>query len=118
MGTRRFCDNCGNTIRKVNIFTFGQESTDQDVADYKDALQNMQAIQKVQLAYAQNAARNSSAGSLGSYSPGSPGVGSSQGAASQLQNYPRFTVELCDHCGPGWLTRVQNLTKESDPKEG
>lgn len=98
MGTRIFCDNCGNTARVTRYF-FGAQSV-----FYEDA--------QSQILNAQYKVAQASQGGM-SILGGQSGL--AQARSSPIIPNPTI-VELCDHCGPGWLTRVANLTKQSDEK--
>lgn len=99
MGTRLFCDHCGNTVHKFNYVSFGQDNGQRDIYDYHDALiryqnQNTPILSQM-------------------------GIGQYGGHVSlpSLKSYPRTTIELCDNCLPIWLKRVENLTRVSDPDQ-
>lgn len=99
MATRIFCDHCGNTITKPNVFCYGPWS-DVQVLAYGG---------------------NSGGAAVGSASGGGSGSANWVGGTSN-HTYQSVApvlklvkVDLCDVCVPIWLERVRNLTKASDP---
>ena len=86
MGTRIFCDHCGNTVTQVNRYGFGPMP--QYIPDYS----NQQTIQRIQ-------AQQSLIGIQ------------YQALAPQT---PIKDVDLCNTCVPIWMKRVEALCKNSD----
>lgn len=90
MATRIFCDHCGNTIAKPNIFCYGPWTEVQ------------------QIAY--TAGHGASGGLLGAV--GAVGVGGPTVSTVAVEKLTQ--VDLCNTCVSVWMMRVRNLTKVSD----
>jgi len=101
MATRIFCDHCGNTIRDPIVFCFGPHKAVQDQIDVYRQMH-------VQHQYAQQgiAWTTASVTTTSGYVPTPPPP---QATISSLEK-----IDLCQHCVSTWMSRVRNLTKESD----
>lgn len=114
MGTRRFCDHCGNTCRNPKVYSFGPSAN-----------HTMQTTVAMQNAYlATNASNISFSGVTGMpYTVGAgqatAGYGGSGGSGTycppSVPAYGHTDVDLCNTCAPIWLERVRKLTTASDP---
>lgn len=103
MGTRLFCDQCGNTVREFKIVSFGREPSPEERRKYEQQVTDYQNHMHMQR--------------LSMYGGGPPPqVMPNMPYPSQPTEYTRIRVELCDGCLPIWLKRVESLTKESDPE--
>lgn len=99
MGTRYFCDHCGNTVQKFTELAFGDlNSIIKGMSDRHEAMQQMQALRLQGV--------------------GAPGGNVAQGPYAQTPSAKPpiniMKVELCDNCVPIWMERVNNLCKQSD----
>lgn len=103
MGTRRFCDHCGNTCRNPKVYSYGPS------ANY--------IMQTTSLAYQNTMAAANAITFTGNAMYGSLGGSGGSGAYSPAPPHISHTdVDLCDTCAPIWLERVRKLTAASDPE--
>ena len=94
MGTRLFCDHCGNTVQKFTIVAYG--GLDEEL-DYRDNA--MRQMVHAQMRATQNLANP-------------PPM---QAAPAQPKpRVPIIRVELCDRCVEIWMKRAADLCKASD----
>jgi hypothetical protein len=93
MGTRQFCDLCGNTVTgALAAYLITETESDFELLKkhYHPALQQVQAI--------------------------SGALAGRQAATGPSKTLKSLKVELCPHCAEVWWDRVSRLTKDSDPK--
>lgn len=102
MGTRVFCDMCGNTCPSPAKYSFGCDRP-RDY-DKQVAAQNA-AYQQMSVAQSQSMLVGVSYGGIAGIS-GAPYVG--------VHVPARTVVDLCQHCEKIWLERVASITRSSD----
>ncbi len=107
MGTRLYCDQCGNTVQKFNVVEFGQAHPKEVIAQYE-------SDKRAYEAYCEKRAQQMRYDSDPFKSMMAQASQGSMPRAPTLPQYSKTQVELCDHCLPIWLERVKNLTKASD----
>ncbi len=103
MGTRLYCDQCGNTVHEFKVVSFGQEPSPKEAAEYDKNYE----MYRQQIEYAQSMRGLGMGQSLTQVAIHPP---------KPLPTHKRTRIELCEGCLPIWLTRAANLTKESDPE--
>lgn len=105
MGVSLYCDNCGNKASHVNTFQFGQ------CYGHGERISEEENHKKWQIQQMLQATKNTQSGNAGSINPST----SHGGIKGVSHDWPTYKVELCVHCSSGWITRVMNLTRKSDP---
>lgn len=102
MGTRLYCDHCGNTVRQFTKLAFGDlDSKIKAVNESHDAMQQQMLLRH------QGVGGHSGLVTQGPYTsspPVKPPIGI-------------IKVELCDNCVPIWMKRVEMICKQSDVDE-
>lgn len=101
MATRIFCDNCGNTVKEAIEYSYGP---------YKQIRREEHERMTYMQAMAGTARQQTMQGNL------SVGVGL-QGSVIPKVTAEMIHVDLCQTCVPIWMSRVRNLTQQSDPEE-
>lgn len=115
MGTRLYCDHCGNTVTRHNKLGFGDVKTALSKAD-----QRLEDIQSQQT-YLEAIHQAKAFGDLSVMRRAMQNIGVASGQVQSAPNSPPakpsigiFEVELCDNCVPIWMERVKNLCSQSD----
>lgn len=104
MGTRVFCDLCGNTCPSPAKYSFGCDRPrdyDKQVAAQNAAYQQMTAAQSHSML-------------LGASYGGIAGIAGNAGSYAAVHVPARTVVDLCQHCEKIWLERVASITRSSD----
>lgn len=109
MGTRVFCDLCGNTCPSPAKYSFGCDRPrdyDKQVAA-QAAAQNALYQQQMSVAQSQNMLLGASYGGIA-------GNAGNAGSYAAVHVPARTVVDLCQHCEKIWLERVASITRSSD----
>lgn len=109
MGTRVFCDMCGNTCPSPAKYSFGCDRP----RDYDKQVAAQAAAQSVNALYQQQMVQHTQSMLSGSYG-GIAGIAGNAGSYAAVHVPARTVVDLCQHCEKIWLERVASITRSSD----